>query len=102
MIIVAIMKVRRSELDAFRAFESIAVSAMRVHGGTLERTVVVDDGVVDDGVSEHIEEIHVIQFTDDAAFHAYKQDARLAVAKHLRDRAVVGTQLFVGTEGPQY
>lgn len=97
MIIVAILTVRRSELAAFRQFESIATRVMSEHGGRLERTVVVDDGT-----GELLTEIHLVRFADPAAFASYRESSELSAHLQLRDRSVVKTELFFGEDGPKY
>ena len=97
MVIVAILEVRRVELAAFREFERLAVSAMHEHQGALERTVVVDDGA-----SERVTEIHVVRFATEAGYQAYRASPELAAVGHLRERSVIGTQLFIGADGPVY
>jgi uncharacterized protein (DUF1330 family) len=95
---VAILTVRRSELEAFRAFERHAAGVMAAHGGRIERTVVVS--VAD--APELVREIHVVTFPDARAFEAYRDDARLGELAHLRESAVVSTEVFVGEDGPEY
>jgi len=97
VVIVAILEVRRAELAAFREFERQAARVMREHHGELERTVVVDDGA-SDGVTE----IHVVRFATEADFQAYRTSPELAAVAHLRERAVSGTNLYIGADGPVY
>jgi hypothetical protein len=97
MVIVAILTVRRAELEAFRSFERIAVESMRRCGGRVERTVVVDDGV-----DPLLKEIHIAKFVNAAAFESYRSDPQVAEVRHLRDVAVVDTQVFIGEDGPVY
>ena len=98
MTIVAILTVRRSGLDAFRVFERHAAVVMAAHGGRIERTVVV--AVAD--APELVREIHVVTFPGARAFQAYRDDARLGELAHLRESAVVSTEVFVGEDGPDY
>jgi len=39
---------------------------------------------------------------DEGAFRAYRDDPRLGERAHLREAAVVSTELFVGEDGPDY
>lgn len=96
-VLVAIMTVRRSELEAFRAFETIAARVMARHRGAIERTVVAPG--IDDAT---LREVHVVTFPDDASLAAYRADAALAAARDLRDRSVVSTELLLGEDGPTY
>ena len=98
MTLVAILTVRRCELEAFRAFEWHAAAVMAEHGGRIERTVVV----AGEEASDVLKEIHVVTFPDAAAFAAYRRDERLGVLAPLRERAVVHTHVFTGEEGPDY
>lgn len=97
MVIVAILTVRRAELDSFRRFESLAAQVMIEHGGRLERSVVADDGV-----SETLTEIHFARFPDEAAFAAYRASAKLGAHQVLREVSVVQTIVYVGEDGPLY
>ena len=97
MVIVAILTVRRSELDSFRKFETVAAGIMLEHGGRFERSVVVDDGE-----AETLTEIHWLRFPDEAAFAAYRASPKLAVHRALREASVVQTTIYVGEEGPLY
>jgi hypothetical protein len=98
MTLVAILTVRRAQVEGFRTFERHAAAVMAAHGGRIERTVVVP---VDDA-PELLREIHVVTFPDARAFRAYRDDPRLTEHAALREAAVVSTEVFVGEEGPDY
>jgi hypothetical protein len=98
MTIVAILTVRRRALEQFRAFERHAAAVMAAHGGRIERTIVVP--LADS--PDLLKEIHVVTFPGAAAFRAYREDARLGELTHLREAAVVNTEVFVGEDGPDY
>ena len=96
MTLVAILTVRQDAIEKFRAFEAHAAEVMKMHGGQLERTVVV----APDGSPELIKEIHVVTFPNEEAFAAYRKDERLAKFAHLREQSVVHTELYVGEDAP--
>ena len=98
MTLVAIMTVRRAALELFRTFERHAAAVMATPGGRIERTVVVPPT---DG-ADVLKEIHVVTFPDEQAFAAYRTDDRLRAFAHLRDEAVVRTEVHVGKDGPTY
>lgn len=98
IVIVAILTVRSDARDRFHAFERIAASVMARHGGSIERTVTVRD----DASAERFREIHIVRFPDREAFDAYRADEELIAAAHLRDEAVIATELFIGEDGPEY
>ena len=98
MTLVAILIVRRRALEAFHAFERHAAGVMAMHGGRIERTVVTP--VAD--APDLVREIHVVTFPDAQAFQSYRDDARLGEHAHLREAAVVSTEVFVGEDGPDY
>lgn len=98
MTIVAILTVRKDALEQFRAFERHAAAVMRAHGGRIERTVVVTP----DPAPGRVREIHVVTFPDEAAYRAYRGDARLAEVAHLRAASVLATDMHVGEDGPGY
>ena len=71
---------------------------MRAHAGRIERTVVLaappDSAIV--------EEIHLVRFPSAAAFDAYRADPELSSLQHLRDAAVIDTDVAIGEDGPDY
>ena len=98
MILVVILTVLRECADDFRAFERAAALIMATHGGAIERTVVVP-GEPD---ADTFREIHIVTFSNDTAFQAYRADPRLREITHLREASVVETVLMEGTPGPDY
>jgi hypothetical protein len=95
---VALVTVRKSALEAFRAFETHAAMIMSDYGGHIDRTVVVNPENTPDVVIE----IHLISFPDEKAFAAYRRDDRIGQLDHLRKQSVVRTELYVGEDGPEY
>lgn len=98
MTLVAILTVRTDAADRFHAFEKVAARVMARYGGAIERTVVVRDLDSDD----RFREIHIVTFPDRDAFDAYRRDAELAAAAHLREESVIATEILIGEEGPAY
>lgn len=98
MILVAILTVRTGAAEQFRAYEKHAATVMKTHGGRIERTVVVAPEVG----TEVFREVHIVTFPSAQAYAAYRGDAGLAQAAHLRETAVVDTQVLIGEEGPSY
>jgi hypothetical protein len=96
--LVAILTVRKAALDAFRAFEQHAATVMAHHGGRIERTVVVPLA----GTPDLVKEVHLVTFPDARAFQAYRADPRRDELAHLRDAAVVHTEVLAGEDGPTY
>ncbi|MEO8103177.1 MAG: hypothetical protein ABI790_11655 [Betaproteobacteria bacterium] len=96
--LVAIITVRATALDQFRAFERYAAAVMKRHGGRIERTVVVAVPESPDIVKE----IHVVTFASEAAFAAYRGDPGLGEFAALREASVVRTEVLIGTDGPDY
>jgi hypothetical protein len=97
-IIVAVLTVRRTLRNKFRAFETHAAAVMKANGGSIERTIVVDPH----GSADVFKEIHVLTFPSEQAFAAYRNDERLGQMAHLRDESVVSTEIMVGVDGPTY
>ncbi len=89
--IVATLTVKRSELEAFRQFESMAARVMQRHRGNLERAVFVDEGEGD-----RVREVHLIRFESAEAFESYRNDPELLKHSELRRRAIVDTVLLMG------
>ncbi len=98
MTLVAILTVRKSAADTFRAYEKRAAAVMARHGGRIERTVVVGG----DSATELFKEIHVVTFPTEEAFAAYRNDERFRELARLRAEAVIHTELLVGEDGPSY
>lgn len=96
--LVAILTVRKDALEQFRAFETHAARVMKKHGGRIERSIVV----AAHEASELMKEVHVLTFPNVEAFAAYRADPQLARFAHLRDQAVVDTELLTGEDGPSY
>lgn len=98
MTLVVILTVRHRALDTFRAFERRAAAVMARYGGAIERSVVVPP----ESGSELLREIHVVTFPDVEALEGYRADVELRSIAHLRDLAVVKTEILIGEEGPDY
>jgi uncharacterized protein (DUF1330 family) len=98
MTIVAILVVRRDAIEQFRVFERHAAMVMAGHGGRIDRTVVVS---LPESPSL-LKEVHVVTFPSQRAFQAYRDDPRLGELAHLREAAVVSTEVLVGEDGPDY
>lgn len=97
VIVVALLTVRRVELDRFRAYETFAIARVRAHGGELERAVVLDEP--DPAL---VRELHVLRFPDADAFARFRGDAALAERQADRAAAVVATTVWTGVDGPGY
>jgi hypothetical protein len=98
MTLVVILTVRSEAVERFRAFERRAAAVMARHGGAIERTVVVPPARPGDCLRE----VHVVTFPGEAAFAAYRSDRELREIAPLRDESVVGTEVLVGEDGPDY
>jgi antibiotic biosynthesis monooxygenase (ABM) superfamily enzyme len=95
--LVVVLAVRAAAAGVFRDFERRAATIMRDHGGAIERTVVIPGAGAD-----IFREVHIVTFPDDHAFEAYRSDPRLAAIAHLREQAVVSTEVLMGHDGPDY
>ncbi|MCA9646354.1 MAG: DUF1330 domain-containing protein [Myxococcales bacterium] len=93
LMIVATMKVKRTELETFRRFERLAARIMGRHGGTIERAVFVDSGEGD-----WVREVHLVRFKDVEAFERYREDQELKRHAALRARCVLETEVLVGED----
>ena len=97
VIVVALLTVRRAELDRFRAYETFAIARVRAHGGEFERAVELDDP--DPAL---VRELHVLRFPDADAFARFRADPLLADRQADRAAAVVDTAVWAGVDGPRY
>ena len=98
MTLVVILTVRSEALDQFRTFEYRAAQVMAKHGGAIERTIVIAPV----GTGEFVQEIHIVTFPNAQALGAYREDSDLQAVAHLREAAVVKTEVLVGEDGPDY
>jgi antibiotic biosynthesis monooxygenase (ABM) superfamily enzyme len=98
MTLVVILTVRSEALDKFRAFERKAAIVMAKYGGAIERTVVISPA----SAGDPIKEIHIVTFPNEQAFAAYQKDEDLKKLAHLRQEAVVQSEIMVGEDGPDY
>jgi uncharacterized protein (DUF1330 family) len=98
VVVVAILTVRQSALEAFRAYERHAAAVMAAHGGRIARTVVVIDGAP----PGTLQEIHLLEFPHRQGFADYRDDPRLGEMRRLREQSVVHTEVLVGEAGPDY
>ena len=93
---------RRSFLDQASRFAVGGVTAAmlleQLSPKFIERTVVATV----EGRADLLAEVHVVTFPGEAAFAAYRADPRLGALAHLRDGAVVSTEILVGEDGPRY
>lgn len=97
VIVVALLTVRRAELERFRAYETFAIARVRAHGGDLERAVELDDP--DPAL---VRELHVLRFPDAEAFARFRADPLLAARQAERVAVIVGTEVWTGVDGPPY
>jgi hypothetical protein len=90
LILVALLRVRAEALADFRAFEEQAARVMASHGGRIERALVLEPSS-EPGV---VKELHLVRFRSEADFESYQADAELAAALPLRERSVIGTEIW--------
>jgi uncharacterized protein (DUF1330 family) len=102
LILVVLLTLRRDEREAFQAFERAAAAVMARHGGAIERTVAAIDGPEGTDGPALEREVHLVRFPDAAAYAAYRSDPALQALAPLRERAIVATEILVGTDGPDY
>jgi uncharacterized protein (DUF1330 family) len=96
VLLVALLTVERSRLDAFRRYETRAARIMAAHGGRIERALVMDGGLAT------LREMHVVRFADDAAFASYRADPALAALEAERDACIATTEVWSAVDGPDY
>ncbi len=65
-------------LEPFASYEARVLPLLAEHGGTLERRLQSADAQV---------ELHLVSFPSDAAFVAYRDDARRREQRHLLERS---------------
>jgi antibiotic biosynthesis monooxygenase (ABM) superfamily enzyme len=88
--LVALLRVRAEALADFRAFEEQAARVMARHGGRIERALVLEPS----GEPGVLKELHLVRFRSEADFESYRADAALAAALPLRERSVIGTEIW--------
>ena len=90
--VVAILTI--ADRDAFRAYEARAATIMARHGGAIERAIAIPPAAAD--ADARWREVHVLRFTDDAAFAAYRADPELRALAAMRAAAITGTAVLTG------
>lgn len=98
MILVAILTVRREFLEEYRAYKRLAAAIMADHAVRIERTVAVNP----EGNSEFFREAHLARFPGFDALNAYEADPDLLALSQVRNRVVLGTEILIGADGPEY
>ena len=93
VLVVAILTIRPGAADRFREFETRAARILARHGGSMERTVAVEDAQ---------REVHLLRFPSQDAYAEYRADAELASLAELRSESIAHTEILVGREGPRY
>jgi len=87
------------DLRASRNFESQALRILERHGGRLLRAFAPDGR---ESSNSRIGEVHVLEFPDIAAFHAYRADSELASLAALRTQGIGATQIYVSGRSVDY
>ena len=78
ILICAVLRVPPEGLEDFCAYEDLVLPMLADHGGTLERRLRSDNGTV---------EIHLIRFSNQAGFDAFRDDPRRAAHAYLFNRS---------------
>ena len=96
MRLIALLTIRRSELDRVRGYEQAAQRIMARHGGRIEYAYELA------GTEETLRELHVLEFPDQAAFDAYLADPERAAHAPDRARAILSTEIWPAKLLPRY
>lgn len=96
--VLALLYQRESDVQAFRAFEQDAIAIIRDHGGKLITAFVPESKEGE----ETPDEIHLIQFPDKPAFHAYQADPRTMALSSRRANVIAKTIVYASDEIVQY
>lgn len=97
-LVLVLLYQRNSDKKAFRAFEKEAIAIIRDHGGKLITAFVPDK--TDD--PETPDEIHLIQFPEKPAFHAYQADPRTMALSSQRAQVIARTVVYSSSELVHY
>ncbi len=98
--IVVRLWIRRGLVAEFEAYERKAVRIMARYGGVIERAVRTSRAS-DDGSDEPFE-VHLLKFPSRDLYDAYQDDAERRSLSAERAAIITGTDVFVGTPGPNY
>ena len=87
--------------SAFLEFENQATAIMTKHGGELVSAFrpSLADSSVD---AKDVDEVHVLQFPDQASFTSYRADSRLAALSALRVKAIKTSRVYVSGKAIEY
>lgn len=83
--IVVLLKVPRSGIRDFLAYEACALPLVAAHGGALQRRLRNGDGTA---------ECHLLSFPNREAFERFKADPRRAAAAHLLATSGATAEVF--------
>lgn len=93
--ILAILDVK--DFTAFEAYETFAVATMRQYSGRLVTAFKTQRQADGSG-----QEIHLLEFPDEASFQNYRNDAALAAKSELRSQAISNTTVVLSTQIKTY
>ncbi len=97
MRLIALLTIKRSELDRVRGYEQAALRIMARHGGRIEYAYELAGDTADT-----VRELHVLEFPDQAAFDAYLADPERAAHAPDRARAILSTEVWPTRLLPRY
>ena len=83
-----------AQVADFEELEREAASIMSSYGGTIEWAFRATTGLEDGEPFE----VHLVSFPDDAAFDAYRADARTLSLKERRDKLIACTEVWRGSK----
>jgi uncharacterized protein (DUF1330 family) len=92
--LIVLLSVHPGHESEFEQFESAAAQIMRRYGGKLERRI----GRTPQSDPAQPEEMHIVTFPDQDAFHRYRADSELASLAELRARAIRQTTIWYGAD----
>lgn len=96
--VLALLYHSQSDVETFRAFETKALSIVNTHGGKLVSAFVPQNAQNPDKPDE----IHLIEFPDQAAFDAYRNDPKTMALSSERDAIVSNTIVYTSASFVKY
>ncbi len=85
------------DFDLLTTFENKAAEIMRSHGGDIIRAFETFRN--EDGSGQ---EIHLLEFPNDAAFAAYRSDPQLLELAEIRNKAITSTNVVISSHVKTY
>lgn len=98
-VIVATLWVAADRIAEYERYEVAVAPVMARHGGRIERAIRLKQSP---GENAGPFEVHIVVFPSMSAFEAYRADPDTRALSGLRERAILRTEVQIGTDIPPW